>query len=230
MHIQKTSFLLISLALLNVACSEDCESELRRLGKQFDVDKFLGPPFHSYETLYCKVVPSFLHRRQIAAQEIRMLEIGFGCGHHVHGRSALLWSQFFGSRLRLYEIDYPVNNKCEGEFRALHPELTNISLFFGDQSNTAFLDEVLQSSGGKFHLILDDGGHTYTLTYTSFIHLWPHVVPGGFYVIEDLQVNKRMVEFLAKITDEIAFNKVTQFQDILSITCEREICVIQKKA
>jgi hypothetical protein len=26
---------------------------------------------------------------------LNMLEIGFGCGHRVHGRGALMWSRFF---------------------------------------------------------------------------------------------------------------------------------------
>lgn len=36
-----------------------------------------------------------------------------------------------------------------------------------------------------FHLIVDDASHLGHPTYKSFQHLWPLVVPGGFYVIED---------------------------------------------
>ena len=51
------------------------------LGKEFEDDKFYH---HTFGDLYCENLSPFRNSRQ----KLRMLEIGLGCGHHNHGRSA----------------------------------------------------------------------------------------------------------------------------------------------
>lgn len=48
--------------------------------------------------------------------------------------------------------------------------------------------------GGKFNLIVDDGGHDGPTVTRSFGLLWPLVYPGGYYVVEDWQVSLRASE------------------------------------
>jgi hypothetical protein len=55
--------------------------ELMALGKEYDDDKFYH---HIFGDLYCENFIPFRNSRS----KLRMLEIGFGCGHHNHGRSA----------------------------------------------------------------------------------------------------------------------------------------------
>lgn len=55
---------------------------LIHLGKQFGDDKFVS---HTFGDLYCETMAPFRGSRV----PLRMLEIGFGCGHHNHGKSAL---------------------------------------------------------------------------------------------------------------------------------------------
>lgn len=55
---------------------------LIHLGKQFGDDKFVA---HTFGDLYCETMAPFRSSRV----PLRMLEIGFGCGHHNHGKSAL---------------------------------------------------------------------------------------------------------------------------------------------
>jgi hypothetical protein len=45
---------------------------------------------------------------------------------------------------------------------------------------------ILQSNGwAPFHVIVDDASHRAGLTSVTLSNLWPLVVPGGYYVIED---------------------------------------------
>ena len=55
--------------------------QLMALGKEHEDDKFYG---HIFGDLYCETLIPFRNSRT----KLRMLEIGFGCGHHNHGRSA----------------------------------------------------------------------------------------------------------------------------------------------
>jgi hypothetical protein len=55
--------------------------ELMALGKEYEDDKFYN---HIFGDIYCENFIPFRNSRS----KLRMLEIGFGCGHHNHGRSA----------------------------------------------------------------------------------------------------------------------------------------------
>ena len=60
---------------------------LHQLGDELLIEKFI---IHDYENTYCELLPQLL--RQMKNNTIRMLEIGFGCGHITsHGRSAVGW-------------------------------------------------------------------------------------------------------------------------------------------
>ena len=66
---------------------------LVKLGERYNDDKFTN---HNYQNLYCEVLRDF----QRSQRKMRMLEIGFGCGHNVHqpnqqGVSALIWKEYF---------------------------------------------------------------------------------------------------------------------------------------
>ena len=75
------------------------------LGEEYKDDKFVG--VHTFGNLYCEVLRDF---RRTRGRKLRMLEIGFGCGHVNHGASAQVWKKFFtennGPGLQLYEVEY----------------------------------------------------------------------------------------------------------------------------
>ncbi len=52
-----------------------------------------------------------------------------------------------------------------------------------DQSDTELVD--VSKAYGPFDIIVDDASHLGDKTDESFELLWPHVKPGGFYVVED---------------------------------------------
>ena len=55
----------------------------------------------------------------------------------------------------------------------------------GDQGDEQFLDSMARELG-PFDIIIDDGSHMSHHVLASFNALFPHVRPGGIYVIEDL--------------------------------------------
>jgi hypothetical protein len=132
-----------------------------------------------------------------------MLEIGFGCGHRVKGRGAVVWKQFFEGA-NFYAIDYLTLNKkyplpqygggerCMKKFKGKENPLVDIEqdhIMFGDQADTTFLKEVTTAYtkiSPIFDIVIDVGGHFCHQIIASFLHLWPFISPGGLYIIEDL--------------------------------------------
>lgn len=189
-------------------------------------------------------------------QKVRMLEIGFGCGHHNHGTSARMWAEFFGSEkgpgLDLWEIDFHGDTKkiqdCVADFMLKYPKGTVVQdVFIGSQEDIAFLEnEVIAKTQGKFDIIIDDGGHQYGPMLASFKFLWPHVVSGGYFILEDLRTQQGGSEFNHDILGwldsfmsqvNVAEKKETWWAkfdwalptDIESIHCAEQICALRKK-
>jgi len=188
-HIKSTSHSLRGNHRSMIHSSSYCNLAL--LGKHFHNDKVVS---HTYNTLFCETLSPLLK----STQELRMLEIGFGCGHHNHGTSALMWKSFFhmhkGPGVKLYEIDYGPSEsslKCVEDFYKSYPGTSVVEgIYLGDQGNKAFLTNTIEKIGssGLFDIIIDDGGHNYALSHTTFEVLWPQVAPGGFFLVEDLNV------------------------------------------
>ena len=61
----------------------------------------------------------------------------------------------------------------------------------GDQSDTAMLQHLCQvTQPCGFDIIIDDGSHMIAHQKASFAALWPYILVGGIYVIEDLETSK----------------------------------------
>jgi hypothetical protein len=101
---------------------------------------------------------------------VAVLEIGVS-----RGASLRMWREYF-PRGRVFGIDRHPD--------ALAHAGSRIQVFVGDQGDLAFLDEVTAVTGA-LDLVVDDGGHTAELQVASLLHLWPHLKPGGIYVVED---------------------------------------------
>lgn len=170
---------------------------LEKLGIKYSVDKI--DQGHRYHHLYCSLFSPIRH------MDLDILEIGFGCGHGVHGRSALMWTNYFKNG-HYYAIDYLPHSKdsisqskrCLSDFKKDNPFADVKKIFFGDQGNTTFLQEVIkdyqensETNFKTFDIIIDDGAHTYNEMTNSFIKLWPYISPGGLYVIEDLNHDQK---------------------------------------
>lgn len=209
---------------------------LAKMGDFYKVDKF--NPFQNYQSLYCDL---FQHMR---FEPVSMLEIGFGCGHHVAGASARLWKKFFHN-LKYSAVDY-MNEKnpdshakvrrCVDNFESKHPGLVE-KFWLGDQSDAVLLQKIVSESP-PFDIVVDDGGHTYDLIMASFKALWPHVAPGGYYVMEDLHVTGDIAAVVGNWTRLLALGVDTgrrgdEFtstvpKDALIAGCAFKVCYVRK--
>lgn len=108
---------------------------------------------------------------ELQDQPITLLEIGIAAGG-----STKLWESFF-SEATLHAID--ISPSC----RQFATDRTSVHI--GSQTDPEFLNSVTASTG-PLDVVIDDGGHTMEQHRVSLETLWPHVRPGGLYIIEDL--------------------------------------------
>ncbi|MBC7810817.1 MAG: class I SAM-dependent methyltransferase [Burkholderiales bacterium] len=108
---------------------------------------------------------------------LNVLEIGVGGYEDPYqgGESLRMWQEYFPCAM-IYGID--IENKCPQDDK-------RIKTFRGSQNDPNFLEWVAAQIG-RIDLIIDDGSHISEHIITSFKTLFPHLVSGGIYVIEDL--------------------------------------------
>jgi predicted O-methyltransferase YrrM len=151
------------------------KSDLDALARRYGTDK--SSQYHSYTSLYQR----HFHARRLAVRSV--LEIGVGGitsfdGYDTTagGQSHRMWRDYFPNA-DIVGVD--INQKDVRGAR-MHFER-------GDQSDTAFLHEVVRKYG-PFDVVIDDGSHIGRHIHASYAALWPAVRPGGMYVVEDLPV------------------------------------------
>jgi hypothetical protein len=149
---------------------------------------------HSYQTMYYDIFTRLVHKKCAGKtpeeRTIRMLEIGLGCGMpEGPGGSLRMWRTLIKEPLvlDLHFMEYA--EPCGKKFEKDHPDLFSsptVGLHFGNQYSGADLDRVVAEAGGKpFDLVIDDASHVNEHQRFSLLHLFPHMAPGGSYVIED---------------------------------------------
>jgi cephalosporin hydroxylase len=105
-----------------------------------------------------------------------VLEIGIGSG------GMLRTIMEFRPDLQLVGLD----NFSESYQRGLIP--TDLAtMIIGEQTDEEALADV--AALGPYHLIMDDCSHIAEKQKVSLGFLFPHLAPGGFYVIEDLHAS-----------------------------------------
>ncbi|AKK30875.1 class I SAM-dependent methyltransferase [Mycobacterium sp. EPa45] len=110
-------------------------------------------------------------------QAVKVLEIGVG-GYDspdAGGESLRMWKHYFRRGL-IYGMDIFAKNGIVE---------SRLDVVQGDQGDEQFLD-AMATDIGPFDIVIDDGSHMSHHIIASFNALFPHVRPGGLYVIEDL--------------------------------------------
>lgn len=131
----------------------------------------------SYLDCYDDILPP---SRDLAAGNV--LEIGV-----LFGGSIRLWRDYFAPPAKIIGIDIdPSRKEVELPDQAVHVEI-------GSQADPKFLAEII-AKYGPFRFILDDGSHVLDHMMTSFNYLWPALLPGGIYVMEDLRISYHGVD------------------------------------
>lgn len=138
-------------------------TDLCRLAERHDTDK---------GTQYTQVYDRLLHH--VREQRLRVLEIGL-----YNGGSLRMWRDYLPNAT-IHGID------IDPRTLAYQDEVPNTQVRLVDQGDPHALDAFVSELGGSYDFILDDGGHTMEQQIVSFEVLWPQLMPGGVYAIEDL--------------------------------------------
>ena len=112
-----------------------------------------------------------------------MLEIGVGGTTPFDGYETLAG----GQSLHMWSRYFPNATILGIDIYAKSVSGPRIRFEQGSQSDSDFLQRISRNYG-PFDLVVDDGSHIGEDIVASFNVLWDAVAPGGFYVIEDLEV------------------------------------------
>src|SRR5262245_40258460 len=146
--------------------------ELTQLANRYGSDKGTRAfGRHCYTRIYHQLFAHLRHR------PITVLEIGLR--HPFEHRNAAtpslrMWRDYFScARLIGFDID---------DFSSV--SLSNCRILQGDMSSREDLSQLFAL--GPFDIVIDDASHASAHQQVALACLFPHVAPGGFYVIEDL--------------------------------------------
>lgn len=145
--------------------------DLGELSLSYGSDKWAG---HWYTQHYER------HFAPLRDSRVRVLEVGIGGFQNpsAGGASLLMWKQYF-RRGMVLGLDFFDKSGL------VQPRIQPIK---GDQADREFLDE-LGRDLGPFDVVIDDGSHISGDVIAAFEALFPHVRPGGLYVVEDTQTS-----------------------------------------
>lgn len=118
-------------------------------------------------------------------ESLRLLEIGV-CDPRMPGASLKGWYEYFPNAT-IFGYDILDAHRFDND---------RVATFVGDQSDRADLARFVESSGGEFDIIIDDGSHRPMHQQVSLAFLFPHLKPGGQYIIEDLHTAPNTVHML----------------------------------
>lgn len=170
----------------------------------------------------------------IRNDQIKVLEIGVGGGESIRS-----WLDYFPNA-HVYGCDIVANtNPWNTHYPAGTPNPNpRYDFLQGDQSSKTHWACYLAFSKTDFTVIVDDGGHFSGQVITTFECLWPAVVPGGFYCIEDLAVGSTVgtvfltpgypkhMDWLRDLIEKMNLGQ----NDIAEIHCSPELAILRKKA
>jgi len=198
------------------------ERSLDELGLRHGADK--SSAGHDFAAIYERYVAEWRRRR------VTVLEIGVW-----RGASLRMWRDYFPGG-RIFGIDHqPSAAEQRGQ---------RIEVFIGDQADEAFLAEVVESTG-LLDIVVDDGGHRVEQQVPTLSFLWPHLKPGGIYVVEDTHTSYLQsygmgwrwpgttIANLTGYVDDLHqawHHQPVTFADLESIHFYRGTCVLKKLA
>ncbi|MDR0305574.1 MAG: hypothetical protein LBI42_01925 [Chitinispirillales bacterium] len=112
------------------------------------------------------------HLKKIVNSSVNFWEIG------VHrGGSLQMWKRYLGPFAKIIGID--ISRHCK-----LYEE-NQINICIGDQTDTAFLQSIIDKYGPP-DVVLDDGSHVMKHVCATFDFLYDKVTKNGVYMVEDL--------------------------------------------
>ena len=120
-------------------------------------------PRHHYHKAYAELFDP--HK----GTTFNVLEIGVAGGYSLYA-----WSLLFSHESRIVGVDIDPS-------KALN--IPNVEVMIADATREEFAQGLKDES---FHAIIDDGSHRHDDILRAFELLYPKVVPGGMYIVEDI--------------------------------------------
>lgn len=152
----------------------------------------IGPPWpaHGYGDVY------YEHLRHLSEQEVSILEIGIGTTN-VSIPSNMSSSGVPGASLRAMERFFTAASivGLDVDSDVLFSQ-GRVSCYLVDQMNPKTFENFWRANPSlEPSVVIDDGLHTYEAARNSFENIFPHLVPGGTYWIEDLRGRDLLIMF-----------------------------------
>lgn len=163
-------------------------SELDALAIKFNSDKRTGQ--NGYTPTYERYLSTWRTR------PFRLLEIGV-----YRGASLRMWETYF-PHADIIGLD--IDDTCAAI------EFERARVIIGNQSKPKMLHSL-----GAFDVVIDDGSHVCNDQIASFMALFPSVLPGGLYFIEDVHVGltahymskgRSIIDYLTQVIGEMNHN------------------------
>jgi len=128
---------------------------------------------HGYLPIYERLFEPFRFLDGVTVMEIGVLG----------GESLRLWHRWF-PKGRIIGVD---NRLPDGTLESLTAD--GIMVHLENQGDEVAMDAL--GAAYKPQIVIDDAGHQSSPQIACLKALWPHVAPGGLYIVEDLQSNDR---------------------------------------
>ena len=127
-----------------------------------------------------------------------------------------------GGSLRAFSEERPDFHFWALDHDNLHmDDLPNGTCFIhGEQGDISLLDAMNKLC--RFSLIIDDGSHETYDHVVTFNWLFPCLIEGGFYVIEDLYLAHETVDFLNKTGEKVTYHEQNNFPCDVAVVRKEE--------
>jgi hypothetical protein len=189
-------------------------TDLCRLGMKHNTDKASS---HKFTILY-----SLLFKKWRYRDDLNILEIGIR-----DGASIKMWKDWFENG-NIFCVDIRENST---------KNVIGLERVFGetlDSGNKNHWEKFFDKyQNVKFDIIIDDGSHDPDEQWEAFNFLKEYLKPGGFYIVEDLQVswsfNNNEHKFINNITKMITNDLIKKPKKLLyEITFLHRVMVMRK--
>ena len=169
--------------------------DLSALADRYGSDKgYRNRDAHGYTAVYDLLLA---HRR---AEPLNFLEIGLLVGGPEATGGSARRETVDAPSVRMW-LDYLPNARVFGfdisDFSAV--SLERFTFVQGDMGEPADLARLRGMCPEGFDVVVDDGSHASWHQQTAFIELFPALVPGGTYIIEDLHWQPAQIEELKAV-------------------------------
>ena len=200
--------------------------ELTRIFNNYKSDE--GRLLHkllSYAPIYEKYL------EPLRGKEVNLVEIGI-----LYGGCLQMWRDYLGEKCLVYGIDHAEH---------LLYEENRIKCFLGEQSDTAFLNNI-HNLIPNIDIFIDDASHFSKHQIDTFEAVFPYIRPGGIYFCEDTHTSYRptheggylkedtFIEFCKSLIDsqnypeDTRIKRPTYIDSLEFITFYRSLVIIKK--